>query len=374
MEAVARLAGGVAHDFNNFLMVIMSYTDVILKDFPSDHPLQQYAQDILLAAELASSLTRQLLAFSRRQVIQPEILNLNQLITGLEKLLRRLIREDIDLDIGLDPQLENTQADPGQLEQVLMNLVINARDALPRGGKIRIRTDGVYLDQAYCHNLPGVEPGFYLKLTVSDNGVGMDQDTLEHIFEPFFSTKEQDQGTGLGLATVHGIVSQHHGHIEVSSNLGEGTIFTIYLPRIMEPEKAIQDLPQELPQGQGTILLAEDEKLLREVVAKALQAYGFQVLAAQDGREGLEIGREFLEPIDLLLTDVVMPGMNGPELAAQLRKLHPEMRVIFMSGHVEDALLRHNILDGKTPFIQKPCRPLNLIRKVQEVLKSSKVG
>ena len=234
MEAIARLAGGVAHDFNNFLMVVMSYTDLILKDFPAEHPLQRYAQEILLAAEQASSLTRQLLAFSRKQVIQPEILNLNQLITVLEKLLRRLIPEDIEMDIRLDPQLENIKADPGQMEQVLMNLVINARDALPQGGKIQIRTEGVFLDQVYGQSHPGVEPGFYVKLTVSDNGVGMDQDTLERIFEPFFSTKGQDQGTGLGLATVHGIVKQHHGHITVSSSLGEGTTFEIYLPRIME--------------------------------------------------------------------------------------------------------------------------------------------
>ena len=222
MEAIARLAGGVAHDFNNFLMVVMSYTDLILKDFPTEHPLQRYAQDILLAAEKTSSLTRQLLAVSRRQMIQPVILNLNQLITVLERLLRRLIPEDIELEIRLDPQLENIQADPGQIEQVLMNLVINARDALPQGGKIQIRTDGVYLDQVYGLSHPGVEPGFYAKLTVSDNGVGMDQDTLEHIFEPFFSTKGQDKGTGLGLATVHGIVKQHNGHIAVSSNWGKG--------------------------------------------------------------------------------------------------------------------------------------------------------
>lgn len=374
MEAIARLAGGVTHDFNNFLMVVMGYTDVILKEFPAGHPLLRYAREILLAAEQASSLTRQLLAFSRRQVIQPEILNLNQVIAGLEKLLRRLIPEDIEMEIRFDPQLENTKADPGQMEQVLMNLLINARDALPQGGKIQIQTDGVYLDQAYGLSHPGLEPGFFAKLTVSDNGVGMDQDTLERIFEPFFSTKEQDRGTGLGLATVHGIVKQHQGQITVSSNLGEGTTFSIYLPRIMEAQKPLQVQPLELPQSQGTILLAEDEHLLREVTSTALQAYGFRVLEAHDGKEGFQIGREFQEPIALLLTDVVMPGLSGPELAAQLGKLHPEMKVAFMSGHVEDALLRHKILDGVTPFIQKPCRPINLIRKVQEVLKSSKDG
>jgi two-component system, cell cycle sensor histidine kinase and response regulator CckA len=374
MEAIARLAGGIAHDFNNFLMVIMGYTDIILKDFPEGHPLQQYARDILLAAERASSLTRQLLAFSRRQVIKPEILNLNHLVTGLEKLLRRLIPEDIDMIVQLNPQLENIKADPGQIEQVLLNLVINARDALSQDGKIQILTDGVYLDQAYCQSHPGVEPGFYAKLTVSDNGAGMDQDTLERIFEPFFSTKEENKGTGLGLATVHGIIKQHHGYIAVSSHVGEGTAFNIYLPRILEPEKPI---PAELlpePQGQGTILLAEDENLLREVISKALQSYGFRVLEARDGKDGLQIGREFLGHLDLLLTDVVMPGMSGPELAACLRKLHPETKVAFMSGHNEDALIRHKILAGDVPFIQKPRRPLNLIRKVQEVLKSSEDG
>ena len=372
MEVITRLARGAAHDFNNFLTVVMAYTDVILNDFPTGHPLQHYAQEILLAAERASSLTRQLLAFSHKQVIQPQILNLNHLITVLEKLLRRLIPEDIELKISLDPQLEKIKADPGQIEQVLMDLVINAGDALPHGGKILIRTDAVYLDQLYGLSHPGVESGFYVRLTLSDNGVGMDQDTLEHIFEPFFSTKEQHRGTGLGLATVHGIVKQHNGHITVSSNLGEGTTFEVYLPRIREAEKPIQAQTLEEPQCHGTILLAEDERLLLKVISKALQSYGFRVLEARDGKEGLQIGREFQEPIDLLLADVVMPGMCGSELANRLKKSHPEMRVAFMSGHVEDALLRHKILDGDALFIQKPSRTINLVRRVQEILRPAR--
>ncbi|MGB8991261.1 MAG: PAS domain S-box protein [Desulfobaccales bacterium] len=371
LEAVARLAGGMAHDFNNFLMAIMGYSEVISINLPTDDPLQQYARDIMLAAERTSSVTRQLLAFSRRQVFQPQILDLNHSVQEMERMLRRLIREDIELDIVLEPDLGNVRADPGQIEQVIMNLVINAKDALPMGGKIQIRTERVYLDEAFAKVHPDIKAGFYMQLTVADNGIGMDAETLDHIFEPFFSTKEGERGSGLGLATVYGIVKQSGGHITVSSQVGKGSIFSIYLPRVLGAEIPKEIVPSlEMLKGEETILVAEDENILREVICKSLQPYGFKVLEAADGRAALQIAEEFEGPIHLLLADVVMPGMNGIELASRLAKLHPEIKILYMSGHVESALVRHGLLDSVTPFIQKPCRTITLIKKVREFLHS----
>ena len=375
MEAVARLAGGVAHDFNNFLMAIMGYSEIIMKILPLDDPLQRYAQDILMAAERTSAVTRQLLAFSRRQVLQPQILNLNGLISEIERMLRRLIPENIELEVGMEPDLGNIKADPGQIEQVIMNLVVNSKDALPRGGKILIQTERIYLDAAYAQEHPDAKPGFYIKLTVADNGAGMDAKTLNHLFEPFFSSKKGEQGTGLGLATVYGIIKQSGGHIEVCSEVGQGTTFSIYLPRVFRAE-----VPKEIVaslaglQGNETILVAEDEQILREVICKSLQAYGFKVLEAADGRKALRIAEEYAGPIHLLLADVVMPHMGGTELASRLAKLRPEIKILYMSGHVENALTRHGLLKKAAPFIQKPCRTISLVRKVHEVLHPAKAA
>lgn len=369
MEAVAQLAGGIAHDFNNFLMIIQGYCDLLKENIPENDALQRYTQEIMLAVERTTSMTRQLLAFSRRQVMQPQLIKLNDLITEMERMLRRLIAENIALDIALEPALGNIEADPGQIEQVIMNLVLNARDALAQGGEIQIRTERAYLDKAYAQEHPGVNPGFYIKLTVADTGIGMDAETLAHIFEPFFSTKGGEQGTGLGLATVYGIVKQSGGFVEVSSQPGQGTVFSLYFPRvqraIMRPEIAtcLKGL-----QGNETILLAEDEKILREVICRSLQSYGFKVLEAADGREALEIAEDYQEPIHLLLTDVVMPHLGGAELAARLTELRPEIKVLYMSGHLESALTRHGLLEKTAPFIQKPCRAITLVRKVREVL------
>lgn len=375
MEAVARLAGGVAHDFNNFLMAIMGYSEIITNALPEDDPLQRYARDILLAAERTSGVTRQLLAFSRKQSLQPQVINLNNLINEIKRMLRRLIPENIELELALEPDLGNIKADPGQIEQVLMNLLVNAKDALPLGGEILIKTERVYLDTAYAQEHPDVKPGFYVKLTVADNGAGMDAETLEHIFEPFFSTKGREQGSGLGLSTVYGIVKQSGGHIEVSSQPGQGTVFSIYLPRIR-----LAQVPQKLPtcleglQGNETILVAEDETVLREVICKSLQSFGFIVLAAADGREALYIAAEHKGPIHLLLTDVVMPHMNGTELAGRLAKLHPDIKILYMSGHAENALTSHGLLQKAAPFIQKPCRTISLVRKVHELLNPQAAG
>ena len=375
LEAVARLAGGVAHDFNNFLMAIMGYSEVISINLPTDDPLQQYARDIMSAAEQTSSVTRQLLAFSRRQLFQPQILDLNHSVQEMERMLRRLIREDIELEIVLEPDSGNVRVDLGQIEQVIMNLVINAKDALPMGGKIQIRTERVYLDEAFAKVHSDIKAGLYMQLTVADNGTGMDAETLDHIFEPFFSTKERERGTGLGLATVYGIVKQSGGHITVSSQVGKGSIFSIYLPGILEAEIPKEIVPSlEMLKGEETTLVAEDENILREVICKSLQSYGFKVLEAADGRAALQIAEEYQGPIHLLLTDVVMPGMNGIELASRLAKLHPEIKILYMSGHVESALVRHGLLDRAMPFIQKPCQIVTLIRKVHEVLSPSVDG
>ncbi|HXB54633.1 MAG TPA: response regulator [Vicinamibacteria bacterium] len=373
MESVGRLAGGVAHDFNNLLGVITGYGELLEKSLPDEARPQKYIKDIMRAAERAAGLTRQLLAFSRRQVLQPRILDLNTVVGEMEKMLRRLIGEDIQLITVLDESLGRVQADPGQIEQVLMNLAVNARDAMPRGGRLTIETANVDLDAAYARSRPGVKPGPHVMLAVSDTGHGMDQEVLAQVFEPFFTTKEAGKGTGLGLATVHGIVSQSAGHIFVYSEPEHGTTFKVYLPRTQEAETVVKAAPAkaEPERGSETILLVEDEESLRSLVRECLEASGYTVVEARHPGHALEIAQAHAVHIHLLITDVVMPGMSGSELAARLVGSHREMKVLYMSGYTDDAVVLHGVLAANAAFLQKPFTMEALARKVREVLGGS---
>jgi two-component system cell cycle sensor histidine kinase/response regulator CckA len=374
MEAIGRLAGGVAHDFNNLLTAILGYSDLLYNQLPEDSPLRGEADEIRKAAHSAAALTRQLLAFSRKQLLVPEIVNPNELVSGMEKMLRRLIGEHIEVSTALDPALAAVKADPGQLEQVIMNLAVNARDAMPRGGKLTIETANVELDESYARNRSGVvPPGAYVLISVSDTGMGMDETTRAQVFEPFFTTKEKGKGTGLGLATVYGIVKQSGGSIWVYSEPGKGTSFKIYLPRAEESkrkEKAAAR-PEPMARGTETVLLVEDEDAVRTLARLALEAAGYRVLEARHGGEALSIAEGHDGKIDLMLTDTVMPGMGGPELAGRMASLRPETRALFMSGYADDAVFRHGILESKARFLQKPFTAGVLTRKVREVLDSA---
>jgi two-component system cell cycle sensor histidine kinase/response regulator CckA len=370
MESMGRLAGGVAHDFNNLLGIITGYGELLRKRVGADPRLIKYVDDIIKAADRAAGLTRQLLAFSRKQVLQPRILDLNAVVSETETMLRRLIGEDIQLMTVLDEHLGAVRADPGQMDQVLMNLAVNARDAMPRGGRLTIETGNVVLDQAYARQHAGVEPGHYVMLAVSDTGQGMTPEVRARSFEPFFTTKAQGKGTGLGLATVHGIVRQSGGHVWLYSEPGHGTTFKIYLPRT-DPRGAVEAptlAEVELPSGSETILLVEDEASLRELVRECLEASGYNVLEACHGMAALEVGERHPGRIDLLLTDVVMPGMSGRELAERLRGARPEIRTVYMSGYTDDAVVLHGILAEDMAFLQKPFTAAELARRVREVL------
>ena len=348
MEAVGRLAGGVAHDFNNLLMVMRGYGELLLNRLDANDPLRRNAEEIQEAAKRATALTQQLLAFSRKQVLQPKVLELNAVVTEVEKMLRRLIGEDIELAATLDLALGRVKADPGQIEQIILNLAVNARDAMPQGGRLTLRTANVTLDQAYARQHRGARPGPHVLLAVSDTGVGMDAETQSHIFEPFFTTKDAGKGTGLGLSTVYGIVKQSGGTIWVESAPGRGTTFEIYLPLV---EKAAASgelhpaLPAPPPGGTETILVVEDEMSVRRLAAEFLGSNGYTVLEAQDGGEALQVCEEHRGPIHLLITDVVMPGMSGWELAVRLAGRRPEMKVIYMSGYTDDAIVQHGVLE-----------------------------
>jgi PAS domain S-box-containing protein len=370
MESIGRLAGGVAHDFNNLLGIITGYSELLRKRVGTDPRLVKYVDDIIKAAERAAGLTRQLLAFSRKQVLQPRILDLNAVVAETETMLRRLIGEDIQLMTVLDGQLSAVRADPGQMDQVLMNLAVNARDAMPRGGRLTIETGNVVLDQAYARQHAGVEPGRYVMLAVSDTGQGMTPEVRARSFEPFFTTKAQGKGTGLGLATVHGIVRQSGGHIWLYSEPGQGTTFKIYLPRTDAPAAVEAAVPAEaeLPSGSETILIVEDEASLRELVRECLEVAGYTVLEAGHGMAALEVGERHPGRIDLLLTDVVMPGMSGRELAERLRAARPEIRTVYMSGYTDDAVVLHGILAEDMAFLQKAFTAAALAHRVREVL------
>lgn len=370
MEAVGRLAGGVAHDFNNALGVITGYSELLQLALPAEAPLRKHADEILKAGRRAASLTQQLLAFSRKQPIQPALLDLNSVVTDVDKMLRRLIGEDIDLEIHRDSSLKRVKADRGQIEQILMNLAVNARDAMQHGGKLLIETASTELDDIYLRQHPYAKVGRYVMLSVSDSGCGMDKETQTHIFEPFFTTKELGKGTGLGLSTVYGIVKQSDGCISVYSEVGKGTTFRIYLPEVeataQSPER--ESTVRVLARGTETILLVEDEDALRGLTLSSLQSGGYTVLEARDGKAATEVAQQHNGPIDLLLTDVIMPGISGRELADHLLKLRPAMRLLFMSGYTHDLITHHGALDPGTALLEKPFGVESLLTKVREVL------
>jgi PAS domain S-box-containing protein len=371
MEAIGQLAGGVAHDFNNLLMAIIGYSELLLARLREGDRLRRHVQEIKKAGERAAALTRQLLAFSRRQVLVPQVLDLNSVVSNVQKMLRRMIGEDIDLLTVPAPDLGQVRADPGQVEQVIMNLAVNARDAMPEGGKLTLETTNVALDESYTRNHIDVLPGRYVMLAVRDTGSGMDAETLSHIFEPFFTTKEEGKGTGLGLATVYGIAKQSGGHIEVSSEPGQGTTFKVYLPRIeaaCEPA-ALGVRALELSRGTETVLLVEDDVVVCELLREMLQGSGYTVLEAGGARQALRMGERYApRPIHLLLADVVMPEMSGPQLADHLARVYPKMKVLYISGYTDAAVARHGKLSTKAPYLQKPFAPEVLARKVREVL------
>ncbi|MCL4294135.1 MAG: response regulator [Anaerolineae bacterium] len=374
MEAVGRLAGGVAHDFNNLLLVITGYSELLLDRYLGDNErVRGYVKQIHQAGDRAAALTRQLLVFSRKQMLEPKVLDLNEIIAEMDKLLRRLIGEDIDLVTIPKPGLGQVKADPSQIEQIIMNLAVNARDAMPQGGKLTIETANVELDEAYTRQHADVSPGPYVLLAVSDTGIGMDQAVLAHIFEPFFTTKEEGKGTGLGLATVYGIVKQSSGHIWTYSEVGHGTTFKIYLPRIEETVVAVEPgLDQtRQPQGSETILLVEDADPVREMLRTLLQGDGYTVLEARSGAEALQLYAQHAGSLHLLVTDMVMPGgLNGRELAERLASLHPGLKILFVSGYTDEAIVHHGVLEQGMVFLQKPFSPATLLRKVREVLES----
>ena len=369
MEAVGRLAGGVAHDFNNLLTAILGYSNLVLEELEPGHPARADVEQMRRAGESAASLTQQLLAFSRKQILQPQVLELNQVVTRAESLLQRLIGEHIRLVTALDPSLDRVNADPGQLEQVIVNLAINARDAMPEGGNLTIETANVELDEAYVRQHGGSSPGAHVMLAVSDTGVGMDAETRARIFEPFFTTKRRGEGTGLGLSTVYGIVTQSGGSIQVYSEPMHGTTFKVYFPRASEPERqGAVPAPADALEGTETILLAEDQPEVRSVARAVLERYGYQVLEASHGHEALRILRAHQQKIHLLLSDVVMPSMSGPELARLVQLEEPGIRVLYASGYTDDAIVRHGVLDPGVAFLQKPFTPTALLRKIRELL------
>jgi PAS domain S-box-containing protein len=370
MEAVGRLAGGVAHDFNNLLTVISGYCGLMMAQLSKDDPFYHQAEEMSRAAERAASLTRQLLAFSRRQVIQPAVLDLNALLADMEKMLRRLIGEDVDLVASFEPALGRVKADPGQLEQVVLNLAVNARDAMPQGGRLSIRTANVQLDADDAARPADVKPGSYVMLALADTGTGMDPAVLSRIFEPFFTTKEKGKGTGLGLSTVYGIVKQSGGHVAVESAPGRGSTFRVYLPRVEEDVGPPPPPPPPLRRGTETILLVEDEDMLRGLVREMLRKAGYLVLEARQGGEALLHCERHAGTIHMMLSDVVMPQMSGPELAERLRRLRPGMKVLFMSGYTDEAIVHHGVLRPGVAFVHKPFTAEGLAAKIQEVLDS----
>ena len=371
MEAIGRLAGGVAHDFNNLLTVISGNNRLLAEDVEGNESASDFCGEIARAAERASALTRQLLAFGRRQVLQPRVLALNDAVKAIEQMARRLIGEDIQLVTRLAPDLGHVKADAGQIDQVIMNLVANARDAMPDGGQITVETANIDLSDDYSRRHVGVSAGSYVMLSISDTGVGMTPEVLSRLFEPFFTTKEKGKGTGLGLSIVYGIVKQNGGDLFVYSEPGHGTTFKIYLPRVSDagmPAEA--PAHRARPQGTGTVLLVEDEEAVRKLTRQILSRMGYNVIEASSGEEGVSVLRQDPKCIDLLITDVVMPGMSGRHLAETCASIAPQLRVLYMSGYADHAIIGHGMLEPDTVFIQKPFTPEDLYNKVEEVLKA----
>jgi two-component system cell cycle sensor histidine kinase/response regulator CckA len=369
MEAVGQLAGGVAHDFNNMLGVILGYTEVMLMIPPSPTKLAENLGAIKYATLQAASLTRDLLSFSRRQLLQPQVVNLNTLLARALRSLNRVVTKEIHIKSVPGTELHNTKVDPNQLEQVLFNLVLNARDALPNGGQITVETGNVYLDQIYCDMHSSVRPGDYVMLAVSDNGQGMDSATLSRIFEPFFTTKEQGKGSGLGLAMVYGTVRQSGGHIWVYSEPGVGTTFKLYLPRVQEvAEEASADSRAPVKGGTESILVAEDEPAYRDLIEMVLKDAGYKVTTAVDGEEALTIGSNPANHVDLLLTDAVLPKLNGRKLMEKLQAVRPNLPVLFMSGYTTNVIVHHGMVDKGIDFLQKPVSPAALLRRIRDIL------
>jgi two-component system cell cycle sensor histidine kinase/response regulator CckA len=370
MEAIGCLAGGVAHDFNNLLTVIQGYSQLSRIELKEGDPLKGNIDEIQNATDRAASLTRQLLAFSRRQVMEMKVLDLNTLLRDLEKMLRRVIGEDIEMVTLLAENLGRVRADVGQIEQVIMNLAVNAKDAMPSGGKLTIETATVELDESHARSHIDVKHGHYVMFSVSDTGVGMTPEVRERIFEPFFTTKEKGKGTGLGLSTTYGIVKQSEGHIWVYSVQGKGTTFKIYLPRVNEPLKDMRNevLKEELPRGNETILIVEDEEEVRKLAGKILERQGYRILETFNGDDALLACERCKSPIHLMLADIVMPGMSGSELAKLLKPLYPEIKILYMSGYTHNAIVRHGVLGKGINYIQKPFTMEGLARKVREVL------
>lgn len=370
MEAIGQLAGGVAHDFNNLLTGMLGSTDLLLERLGPSGSLRQLAEQIREGAERATSLTQQLLAFSRRQTLMPKVLDLNAVVAHMNQLLRRVIREDIELVTVLEPRLGHVKADPSQIEQVILNLAVNARDAMPDGGKLAIETSNVAVNETTARRRRPLQPGSYVLLAMTDSGGGMDAGTRSRIFEPFFTTKQRGKGTGLGLATVYGIVKQSNGYISVHSQPQRGTRFEIYLPRVEEPVDA--SLPQSVPArpvwGSETILLVEDERSIRRPTCEFLQKNGYTVLEAEDGAAAIRVAQGHKGPIHLLLTDLVMPKMNGGELAQRIAEMRPEVKVLYMSGYAENKVVHHEVVNGRAHLLQKPFTLDALAHKAREVL------
>jgi PAS domain S-box-containing protein len=375
MEAVGRLAGGIAHDFNNVLSVILSYGEMLLSDMKPGDPIRADVEEIRRAGQRAADLTRQLLMFSRQQVLVPKVLDLNELLVSMDKMLQRILGADVDLVSVPGQSLGRVRADPSSIEQVIMNLVVNARDAMPTGGQLTMETANVVLDEAYAQEHFGVTPGPHVMLAVTDTGVGIDKATLTRIFEPFFTTKEQGKGTGLGLSTVFGVVQQSGGSVWVYSEVGKGTSFKVYLPRVDAPvEVAGDSLPPTTLRGTETVLLVEDDDQVRTVVCGILRRYGYHVIDARNAGEALLHSEKYSSPIHLLLSDVVMPQMSGPELAKRLVGVRPDMKVLCMSGYADDSIVRHGVLAAHIAFVQKPVTPEALTVRVREVLDGATRG
>jgi signal transduction histidine kinase/ActR/RegA family two-component response regulator len=370
LEAIGRLAGGIAHDFNNLMSIIISYTDFAIETLRHSNPIRDDLMEVRRAGRRAAELTRQLLAFSRRQVLDPEVIDLNAVVAGMEGMLRRLLGEDIEITFRPEDGLDGVMADPGQIGQVLMNLAVNARDAMPRGGRLAIETANVDLDENYSHRHDIVEPGRYVALTVSDTGCGMEPEVAQRIFEPFFTTKELGKGTGLGLSTAYGIVKQSGGYIWVYSEPGLGTTFKIYLPRISGPatHDSLAPALDSAVSGTETVLVVEDEEAVRRLAQRILFRAGYLALGANGGEEALALARGHAGRIHLLLTDVVMPGMGGRELAERLVEERPGLRVLYMSGYTGEMVLHHGVLENDRRFLGKPFSAPDLLRKVRETL------